>query len=167
MRALRVRILDAGDGMSFASFFDYPGTAAAERTEDVVFLPELDEAGWARLLDHCQMCRFAAGETVVEAGSGERAIYIVADGTLESMPAGDDRAGGTVTIEPGAVIGAVAFFDGRPQTERIRSVTQSELFRLSFESFEVLAARDPALARTVLLDLGRMLAVRLRRPPGG
>jgi hypothetical protein len=38
-----------------------------------------------------------------------------------------------------------------------------DLFVLSQEAFEVLAAREPALARAMLLDLGRLLALRLRR----
>jgi CRP-like cAMP-binding protein len=66
-------------------------------------------------------------------------------------------------IEPGTVIGEVAFFDGRPRSAGVRAVTECELFRLSFEAFEVLAAREPALGRAVLLDLGRILAARLRQ----
>ena len=36
------------------------------------------------------------------------------------------------------------------------------LLRLSFDAFEVLAAKEPALARHMLLDLGRILADRIR-----
>lgn len=45
----------------------------------------------------------------------------------------------------------------------IRAVTDGEMLRLGFDSFEALAAREPILARDLLLDLGRILAVRLRQ----
>ena len=38
------------------------------------------------------------------------------------------------------------------------------MLRLSFEGFEALAARNPSLGRDILLDLGRILSARLRRP---
>ncbi len=41
-------------------------------------------------------------------------------------------------------------------------MSEGEMLRLSFDGFEALAARDPALGRDILLDLGRILAARLR-----
>ncbi|MGH2583654.1 MAG: Crp/Fnr family transcriptional regulator [Dehalococcoidia bacterium] len=146
--------------MGFASFFDYPGEAVAEsrRPDDAVFLPDLDEDDWSRLLAYAEVRRFTQGETVIPAGAADRTLYIVADGALEL--AGPD---GTATVETGAVIGEMPFFDGRPHDTAIRAVTDVDLLALSPEAFEVLAAREPALARAVLLDLGRILSLRLRR----
>jgi len=67
------------------------------------------------------------------------------------------------TVDAGSVIGEQAFLDGRPRSATIRAVTDCELLRLSFEAFEVLAAREPDLARSILFDLGRILSIRLRR----
>jgi CRP-like cAMP-binding protein len=44
----------------------------------------------------------------------------------------------------------------------VRALTDGELRSLTPEAFEVLAAREPDLARRVLLDLGRILSLRLR-----
>lgn len=146
--------------MGAASFFDYPGeTVTAEAGDDeAVLLPDLDEVGWERLIAHTQARRFAQGEAVLEAGARDRSLYIVADGVLEV-----DGPGGTVTLRSGAVIGELSFFDGRPHDHAVRARTDVDLLVLSQEAFEVLAAREPALARAVLLDLGRILALRLRR----
>ncbi len=57
----------------------------------------------------------------------------------------------------------MAFLDGRPRAATIRALTDGELLRLSFESYEVLAARYAELGRAILLDLGRILAARLRQ----
>lgn len=151
--------------MSFSSFFDYSGVAAPEEADGLVFLPDLSDADWAKLLAHTEMYRFVPGDTVIRAGETERALYIVADGTLELLipQAGGRGLRRLATIAPGAVIGEMTFFDGRPRSATIRAVTECEMFRLSFEEFEVLAARAPALARTILFDLGRILAARLRQ----
>jgi CRP-like cAMP-binding protein len=41
-------------------------------------------------------------------------------------------------------------------------MSDGEVMRLSYEAFESLSARNPALARHILLDLGRILSARLR-----
>ncbi|MGD9890261.1 MAG: Crp/Fnr family transcriptional regulator [Dehalococcoidia bacterium] len=149
--------------MSFASYFDYSGDAATTGTQpdDAVFLPDLDDAGWERLLAYAQVSRFRQGETVIEAGAADRTLYIVADGVLELEGSEDDAL-----VESGAVLGEVPFFDGLPHPVAIRARTDVDLLGLSPDAFDTLAARDPALARTVLMDLGRLLAVRLRRLSG-
>ena len=145
--------------MSLSAFFNYPGTEPAIWDTSVEFLADLDDAGWARLLEYCEMLRFAPGQDMVPAGVADRACYIVADGSLEAVRAD----GSTEPVEPGAVLGAVTFFDGGPHPAAVRAASDSEVFRLSFEAFDVLAAREPALARMVLTELGRTLAQRVRR----
>jgi CRP-like cAMP-binding protein len=44
----------------------------------------------------------------------------------------------------------------------VEAVSDGEVMRLSYDAFESLSARNPALARHILLDLGRILAARLR-----
>jgi len=147
------------------TFFNYPGSPASERADDLTFLKAQSDEDWAKLLAQTEMCRFRAGQMVIHEGEADRALYIVADGALELLlpqtPGGRPRR--LAAIEPGTVIGEVAFFDGRPRSAGVRAVTDCELFRLSYEAFEVLAAREPLLGRAVLLDLGRILASRLRQ----
>ena len=146
--------------MGAASFFDYPGqrVATAADDEEAVLLPDLDEDGWERLIAYTRARRFAQGETVIPAGARDRSLYIVADGVLEL-----DARGGPLTLRSGAVLGELSFFDGRPHDHAVFARTDVDLLMLNQEAFEVLTAREPALARAVLLDLGRILALRLRR----
>jgi CRP-like cAMP-binding protein len=60
------------------------------------------------------------------------------------------------------VLGEVAFLDHGPRSVTLVALTDCELLRLSMPAFEVLAAHDPDLGRAILLDLGRILARRLR-----
>ena len=150
--------------MNVSRYFDYtdPG---GERRGDLVFLADLPDEGWHKLLSYTNTVRFPAGGIVIRAGESDRALYIVTAGTLEVLaPAPNGRGEQRVTtIDSGSVLGEVSFFDGRPRSASIRAVTDSELLRLSTERFEILAAREPALARAMLFDLGRILAARLRQ----
>ena len=151
--------------MSFTSFFNYPNLSTGERKEDVVFLPDRSDEDWAKLLEHIETRRFRAGEVVIRAGEADRALYLVADGSLEVLiPYGrGSNLRRLVAVEAGSVIGEQAFLDGKPLSATVRALTDGELLRLSFESFETLAARAPELALTIALDLGRILSLRLRQ----
>jgi CRP/FNR family transcriptional regulator, cyclic AMP receptor protein len=56
----------------------------------------------------------------------------------------------------------LAFLDGGRCTATGRAITDSEVLRLSRDAFLSLGAREPHLARMIALDLGRMVARRLR-----
>jgi CRP/FNR family cyclic AMP-dependent transcriptional regulator len=146
----------------FSSYFAYPGTDAA--SDDFVFLQQRSEEDWARLLDHCELLRFRAGDVIIRAGEQDRSLYIIVDGKLEVLLVdgrGVEQQYGTV--EPKSVTGEMAFLDGRSRAATIRALSDGEMLRLSFDAYETLAARFPELGRAILLDLGRILAVRLRQ----
>jgi CRP-like cAMP-binding protein len=155
--------------MDFTSLFDYSGTARPQRTEEeLVFLPGATSDDWAKLIDHTEARRFAAGEVVVREGSTAQELYIVTRGSLEVLVEGD-KAGELrkiAAIEAGWVFGEQSFFDGKPRSATVRARTDGEIRRLTLLAFEVLAAKEPALARVVLFDLARILSLRLRQMMG-
>jgi len=108
--------------------------------------------------------RFGPGDEVIRAGEEDRALYIVVEGTLEIVlfdaRGGEHRYG---TIGQHSVTGEMSFLDGRPRGATIRALAGGEVIRISFDAYEALAARYPELGRAILLDLGRILAARLRR----
>lgn len=143
-----------------SSFFDYP-SEPGEKTDELVFLRDRSEGDWERVLAHTEEVRLAAGEILIHAGERDRTLYVIASGQLEVLLPGDDGRIGT--IEPRSVAGEIAFIDGRPRSATLRALTDCEVFALRFEAFETLAARYPELGRAILLDLGRILAGRLRQ----
>jgi CRP-like cAMP-binding protein len=137
-------------GLSSGAYFDHDGSwAAATATTRPELLPSASESDWDRLLSYCSTLRFRSGETVLDTGRPDRALYILADGRLDHATAP-------------AVIGEAEFFTGLPRTHAYRAETDGELLRLNFTDFEALAAREPRIARDLLLDLGRLLALKLR-----
>jgi CRP/FNR family transcriptional regulator, cyclic AMP receptor protein len=138
------------------SFFVYP-TEAESRADSLTFLAGRAEQDWERIARHADRLRFRAGETLVREGERDRAVYVVLRGRLEALL--DPPA----PIEEGSVFGELAFLDGLPRSSTVRAAADGEALRLSYDEFETLAARHPELGRAILLDLGRIVAARLRR----
>jgi CRP-like cAMP-binding protein len=150
--------------MDFGNFFNYPGGDSGVPAQELVFLARLAPEGWAKLLARTGVRRFRTGEVVIREGETQPALFIVASGRLEVFA--EHARGGErrfSAIEPGSVFGEQSFFDGLPRSATVRALSDGELRSLTRDAFEVLAAREPDLARAILLDLGRILSLRLRR----
>jgi CRP/FNR family transcriptional regulator, cyclic AMP receptor protein len=147
------------------SFFDYPTSGPESPPPAQVLLADASEADWATLLDFTQAKRFGAGQDVLQAGGGGRSLYLLLEGTVEVVTPqtrfGRKRPG--VRLDAGSVVGELSFFDGAPRSAGVRALTPAVLAELTPDGFENLVARHPDLARRLLLDLGRILAGRLRR----
>jgi len=127
-------------------------------------MPERSPAQWDKLLAFVERRGFRAGEVVIKRGDIDRALYIVVDGHLEArVTEGRVRKGAAVPVPAGSVIGEIGFFDGLARSATVTAVTDGAMLRLSFEAFQSLAQSEPQLAQAMLLDLGRILAVRLRK----
>jgi CRP/FNR family cyclic AMP-dependent transcriptional regulator len=143
-----------------AGFFNYPVPEIEERTGGLTFLGDRPKSDWATLLEHTETRRFSQGDEIVRAGDVERALYLLTRGALATRVPGSEIS--VKRIEPPSVVGEVAFLDGGRRLVSLVAITDGEHERLSMQSFEVLAARHPDLGRAILLDLGRIVARRLR-----
>lgn len=147
--------------MDVSSFFDYPTLDRVEHSTP--FLTDASEEEWERLLAHTELRRLRAGEILFKAGEAERALYLATEGRLELLlPRRGRREIRFLTLDAPTVVGQLAFLDGEAHSATVRALTDCEVLRLSYESFESLSARAPKLAREVLFDLSRVLASRLR-----
>ncbi len=150
--------------MDASGFFDYPQDSAQPARQALIFLPELGEESWAVVLSFTQCRVFRASEELLHIGDTGRALYIVGRGTLEVvLPQKRDRLLRIAHLTEGTVFGEQAFLDGQARSATVRAVTDGEVHTLSLESFEILAGRHPELARMMLMDLGRILSLRLRQ----
>lgn len=140
--------------MDTTGFFDYP-TDRPESTEHGLpgFLAGRGEDDWTTLLDHSETRLFSPGELILTRGEPDRALYLLIAGWVKA-PSG--------VVHPITTLGEAAFLDGTPRAVSVEAMSEGEMLRLSFESFEALSARNPSLGRDILLDLGRILSARLR-----
>jgi hypothetical protein len=146
-----------------SSFFDYPTELPAPPARVDYFLADATDDDWAALLGHTRPRWLGAGEAVIRAGETGQSLYLILDGRLEVLVDRGRRGHQRVaSLGAGSVIGELAFFDGGARSALVRAVTPAELAELPRAEFDALADAHPALARRLLLDLGRILAQRLR-----
>jgi CRP-like cAMP-binding protein len=145
-----------------------PLVANAADPAEVVFLAECTAEDWTRILRYCDHRRFAIGETLVREGHADRALMILTSGSLEvsitdenGVPVVLDR------IHAPSLVGEVAFLDGGPRSATLVATSDGELLRLDFDAFESLSAAMPALGRALLLEAGRVVALRFRQTRRG
>jgi CRP/FNR family cyclic AMP-dependent transcriptional regulator len=140
--------------MDTTGFFDYPTEPSSTPAEHGLpgFLSGRED-DWGILLEHSETRIFHPGEVVLAAGERDRAMYLLVDGWLKA-PSG--------VIHPITTVGEGAFLDGSPRAVTVIAMSDGEMLRLSYDGYEALAARNPALGRDILLDLGRIMSARLR-----
>jgi CRP/FNR family cyclic AMP-dependent transcriptional regulator len=144
--------------MDTSSFFAYPTLTAAQPAPEAGLLAARSEEDWDVLLAYTETRRLRPGDWLIREGERDRALYVLSDGRLEVLAPGRVAR----VIEAPATVGELAFLDDRARAAGLRALTHGEAQRLSYEAFEALSAREPRLARDLLLDLGRIVATRLR-----
>jgi CRP-like cAMP-binding protein len=142
-------------------FFGYDGGAAAPPAAVRTLLADLSSDEWERFIAFAARRSYAPGTTVVEAGSHEPALFIVAGGRIAVQ--GPD--GRSALRGEGEMFGVLSFLDGAPSEVRavVASDVAAELLMLSPDALQRLAAWRPRIALALLRDLGGHVAARLRR----
>jgi CRP/FNR family cyclic AMP-dependent transcriptional regulator len=133
---------------------------AHEDSADLLFMPEATAMDWVTIFSHAEVRRIGAGLALVQAGEQDRALYLLTEGTVGVRLPRDE--GAFKTIDAPSVLGELAFFDGRPRSATLDAVTDVEVVRLDVTAFDRLLEHAPELAHTMLRDLARILALRLR-----
>jgi CRP/FNR family transcriptional regulator, cyclic AMP receptor protein len=139
--------------------FDYSGTAQSQKPfQEISFLADLSADDWSRILKLVETRLFRAGDSLIRAGDKDDSFYILTSGEVEVTLG----AKVLTTIPEGSVFGEISFFDGAPRSASIRAKSHGSAVRVTRQNFDHLAAWEPAIARQILFDLGRVLAARLR-----
>jgi CRP/FNR family transcriptional regulator, cyclic AMP receptor protein len=145
------------------SFFDYPNEPPASSGPPELLLADASDQEWATLLQHTRYRRFNSGDAIITVGEQDQSLYLVLEGQLEVLAEhGRGRYRRIATVDAGSVIGELAFFDGGARSALVRAMSPAVLAELSPAEFDSFATANPTLARRLLLDLGRILARRLR-----
>jgi CRP/FNR family cyclic AMP-dependent transcriptional regulator len=133
---------------------------AHEESAELLFMPDATAADWATVFSHADVRRVGAGLALVQAGEEDRALYLLTEGEVGVRLPRDEAP--FKTINAPSVLGELAFFDGRPRSATLVAMTDVEVVRLDAESFARLSAAAPELAHAMVVDLARVLALRLR-----
>ena len=139
-----------------SGYFSYPG-GAPQHDAGLTFLASRPPRDWERINRYAERLRFDAGDVLVTEGERDSSFAVLLSGTLVAELPHRPR------IEAGSVFGELAFLTGAPRSATVRAEEGGELLRLSREAFDVLSARHAELGRSIALELGRIVAVRLQQ----
>jgi CRP/FNR family transcriptional regulator, cyclic AMP receptor protein len=140
--------------------FQIVAEEAHEEAEELLFLPDATASDWATIFSYAEVLDVSAGLALVQAGEADRALYLLIDGTLGVRMPREETA--FKSIDAPSVVGELAFFDGAPRSATLDAVTDVQVARFDLDCFRRLSEAEPALAEAMLMDLARILALRLR-----
>ena len=146
--------------ISHAGPFQIVVEEAHEDSEDLLFLPEATATDWAKIFSFAEVLEVSAGLALVQAGEDERALYLLTEGTLGVRMPREETA--FKSIDAPSVLGELAFFDGSPRSATLDALTDVQVVKIDMDCFSQLSEAEPALAHAMLMDLARILALRLR-----
>jgi hypothetical protein len=116
-----------------------------------------EEAG--RCLTKSTIIECQRGDRVLKKGGVARNLFVVLDGTLEVR---NDEAVEAV-LSSGDVFGEMAFLLERPRSRDVYAATDVRILSLSEAQLRTLIASDPAVAAQLLLNISKMLCLRIIR----
>jgi CRP-like cAMP-binding protein len=117
------------------------------------------DAETQRCIARSTIIECAAGDRVLKRDGTARNIFVVLDGTLEV------RDGETIVnvLTAGDAFGEMAFLLERPRSFDVDAATDTRVLSLSEGALRSMIADDATIAAKLLLNLSRMLCVRLIR----
>lgn len=151
--------------MSGADYVDvFVRESAGMGAPDRLMLSSWSTREWRKLLASTTVQSCGESDIVIQRGTDDRALYLVAEGTLEVGITSFDglSVSSLARVGAGSVIGEQSFFDGQARSANVWAVTAGVLLRWEFEQFERFGAEESALARDFLFAVARVLATRLR-----
>jgi hypothetical protein len=116
-----------------------------------------DEA--ERCIARSNVIECAKGDRVLKRGGTARNIFVVLSGTLEVRD--DDRVVGV--LNSGDAFGEMAFLLERPRSFDVDAAADAKILSLSEGALRKMIAEDATVAAKLLLNLSKMLCVRLIR----
>ncbi len=121
-------------------------------------LAGLDEAEAERCLDKSNIIECRAGDRLLKKGGVARNLFVVLDGTVEVRDGDTPLA----VFGPGEVFGEMAFLLERPRSQDVYAVTDGvRILSLSEATLRHLIQSDPAVAAHLMLNISKMLCLRL------
>lgn len=108
--------------------------------------------------------RFRKGELLITEGKLDRDLYLLTSGLVSVkivLPFSKSERR-LFCFSAGVVFGEMALLDGKARSALVEADVDCEVYRLSYEDFEALLARQPQLAAKLLRNIALVLSHRLR-----
>lgn len=121
-------------------------------------LDGFNENDAALCLEKSTIIECQAGDRVLKKGGVARNLFVVLDGTLEVRDGDVLQA----VLSPGDVFGEMAFLLERPRSADVYAATDdARILSLSEAQLRAMIKSDPAIAAQLLLNISKMLCLRI------
>ena len=124
------------------------------------FLGNWDTSTWNKLIPYMKPRKFTSHEIVMGSQDAIPQIMVIEDGQLEALTPQGECIG---TYSKGSVVGEQVFFDHHQRMLDYRALTNVNLHCLYLEDFEEFSKKEPKLAQYMLMELGKILALKMRQ----
>ena len=126
-------------------------------------LANFSEDDLKKLYSAGEVQQFGAGEIALTEGGTDTSVYIILEGQAEvAIPRGNGWFN-IATLKPGAVFGELSFFDRMPRSARVSATLDCTVLKISEAAFQQLRVQDSGMALAFVLELSRVVSLRLRR----
>ncbi len=127
------------------------------------FLGNLSSEEFQRFLTGGETRHLEAGSILITEGAQDTALDIILQGEVEVLVPTEKGFLQVAVLGPGSVIGELAFLDNLPRSARVVAKTPCSALRITRESFQGFALREPQIALVFIWGLSKTVAFRLRR----
>jgi RimJ/RimL family protein N-acetyltransferase len=134
------------------------GREVAEAARGTGLFRGLDEGDVYHLARAGRVARVPAGEVLIRQGEKADRLFILVAGDLRVRIGGREAA----CVAPGEAFGEIALLDAGPRTADVVAAGDATVVEFLIADLARLMAERPRLGRTVMQNLGAVLAARLR-----
>ena len=138
-------------------------TAVQTLNAEDAFRARLSLENWRVVAPYLARYEIRAGDLLIKQGDADRAMYFVAQGSLQVFVTGGAPGSSKVAVSTWPlVVGEPGLFGDTPRTANVEAMTPCVVWALRGPRMEELAQRSPALALELLRAAGAVMAIRFR-----
>jgi CRP-like cAMP-binding protein len=126
--------------------------APVESLQRVPLFSDLDKSELTQIARLFKERRFAAGETIVQEGSGGAAFFVIDSGEAAVLVRGTEKV-----LKAGDHFGEIALFDEGTRTATITAASDLVCFGITYWDFGPLVVENGAIGWKLLQSMAKML----------
>jgi CRP/FNR family cyclic AMP-dependent transcriptional regulator len=136
-------------------------TACLQNNNETSLGQYINLAQWELLAPYLQSTSLAQAQVLITQGSTDRTVYFVENGSLSVHYEDESGRVRLAIIGPGTAVGEGSFFSHLPRNATVQAASASRVWGLTNIRFSELCNRLPAVALSVALALGALIASRM------
>jgi CRP/FNR family transcriptional regulator, cyclic AMP receptor protein len=105
------------------------------------------------ILDKAEILELKEGEIIIKEGDVEQSMYWIRQGKVEVLISTPDGERSVAILGEGETIGELSFFDNRPRSATIRTLTSCKFLKIDQKAFDNTMNDIPPWLRKMLLSL--------------